>query len=215
MDRMPDDPRSAWQDRLEVISVLLIALTAVLTAWSAFESSKWGGVMSIRFSEAAATRTESVRESNVANRQITIDVSLFENFVDAVGTENTELADFYRERFPERLAVATDAWLATDPLESPEEAPGSPFDMDEYVIEASEQANELEVTADRKAEEARQANQTGDNYTIVSVFFATVILLAALSGKVRKVQMQAALLVCAGILFAATATVLATYPIEI
>jgi hypothetical protein len=208
--------RDSWtkRERVELISVLLIALTAVLTAWSAFQSSKWGGVMAIRFNEAGAARTESVRESNLANRQITIDVTLFTKYVDAVAVEDTELAGFYRDRLPDRLAVAVDAWLETDPLESPQ-APSSPFEMSEYRIEASELADELEATADLRANEARQANQRSDNYTITSVFFATVILLAALSGKVERPSLRMAMLVGAFVLFVATSSVIATFPVEI
>jgi ABC-type nickel/cobalt efflux system permease component RcnA len=207
----PDDRHAVW---LEVISVLLIALTAVLTAWSAFESSKWGGVMSIRFSEANAARTESVRASNEANAEITVDVSIFTSYANAVAAGDDDLATFYYDRFPDRLAVATDAWLATDPLESPD-APGSPFDMEEYHLEATDRADDLAATADQRSRQARQANQRGDNYTIVSVFFATVILLSALSTKVDRWRVQLALMVGAAVILVATSAVLATYPIEI
>jgi hypothetical protein len=44
-----DRPASAQPLWVELYAVGLIALTAVLIAWSAFESSKWGGVMAIRF----------------------------------------------------------------------------------------------------------------------------------------------------------------------
>jgi hypothetical protein len=203
-----------WARHVELIGVLLIALTAVLTAWTAFESSKWGGVMSIRFSEAGALRTESVRQSNVANRQSLVDVTLFTNYVDAVATDRQDLADFYRDRFPERLEIATAAWLDTDPLTSPD-APGSPFDMPEYELEAAEEATKLERAADDRATSAREANQRGDNYTLTTVFFATVLLLAALSGRVGSPRLQRGLLVTAAIIFIATVSVVSTFPVEI
>jgi hypothetical protein len=200
--------------RLELIGVLLIALTAVLTAWSAFESSKWSGVMAIRFNEAGAARTESVRNSNEANAQIAVDVNLFANYVAAVAEDETELADFHRERFPDRLATAVDAWLATEPLESPD-APSSPFDMDEYQVVAQANAADLAARADRRSTQARDANQTGDDYTITSVFFATAILLAALSSKVGRQSFQIWMITGAAVLLIGTAAVIATYPVEI
>jgi hypothetical protein len=209
-----EQPESPWAPRLELAGVLLIALTAVLTAWSAFESSKWSGVMAIRFNEAGAARTESVRNSNQANAQIAIDVNLFANYADAIAADETDLADFYRDRFPDRLATAVDAWLATDPLQSPD-APGSPFEMDEYQVEAQANAADLEARADRRSAQARDANQTSDNYTITSVFFATAILLSALSTKVGRQSLQVGMLVGAAVLLVGTAAVIATYPIEI
>lgn len=203
-----------WVRHMELIAVLLIALTAVFTAWSAFQSSKWGGVMSIRFNEAGAARTESVRNSNLANNQTAIDISLFSNWADAVAAGDGELADFYQARFPDRLAVAVDAWLATEPLES-EDAPASPFDMDEYRVEAQEEAAGLEARAERRSALARDSNQTGDNYTVTSVFFATAILLAALSSKVGRLLLRVVLLTGSLVLLLGTAVVMATFPVEI
>lgn len=214
---MPADGGGAeptWPRRNELLAVLLIALTAILAAWSAFEASKWGGVMSIRFSEANAARTESVRASDLANRYTVVDVGLLTNYIDAIATDDQELADFYRARFPERLAVATDAWLATRPLES-DDAPPSPFDMEEYELAPAERAVALQADADDLARRARQANQRGDNYTITSVFLAMVLLLAALAAKVEGVSLQRILLVAASVIFLATGIVVATFPVEI
>jgi hypothetical protein len=210
-----DEFREPWWVRhLELIAVLLIALTAVFTAWSAFQSSKWGGVMSIRFSEAGAARTESVRNSNLANNETVIDVNLFANWVDALAVDDDELADFYQARFPDRLAVAVDAWLATEPLRSAD-APASPFDMDEYRLEPQEEAARLEARAERRSALARDANQTGDNYTVTSVFFASAILLAALSAKIGRLSLRIVMLAGSAVLLLGTAVVVATFPVEI
>lgn len=200
--------------RIELFAVLLMALTAVMTAWSAFEASKWGGVMSIDFATAGATRTESIRSSDLANRQVAIDVELFSNFVNAFFEADEAEMEFYRQRFPDRLSVAVDAWLDTEPVAN-EEAPGTPFEMKEYVVEASDEADRLERKADQSSADARTANQNGDNYTITSVLFATVILLAALSSKVRTPRTATLLLGLAVVLFVGSALIIGTYPIEI
>ena len=211
---MTDQIQTTFARRVEFVAVLMIALTAVLTAWTAFESSKWGGVMSIEFSQAGATRTESVRASNVANRQTVVDVSLFTSYAEAVANENTLLADFLSDRFPERLGIAVDAWLATEPLQNPD-APATPFDMPEYVLEASEQADQLEVEAAAASQRAREANQRSDNYTVTTVFLATVLLLSALSSKVDNSRLQIALLMIAGVIFVSIGVVVAQFPVEV
>ena len=170
--------------------------------------------MSIRFSEASATRTESVRLSNQANQQLSIDVALFTDYTAAVARDDARLATFTRDRFPDRLGVAVDAWEATDPLTSAD-APATPFEMPEYVLAASDEADRLEGEADQRSQEAREANQRGDNYTITSVLFATVILLAALSSKVRGERTAMLLLGLAVVVFIGSVAVIATYPIEI
>jgi hypothetical protein len=211
---MNDAPQTQWARRIEILGVTLIALTAVLTAWSAFESSKWGGVMSIEFSSANASRTESVRASNVANRQTVVDVSLFTAYAEAVATEDELLADFLSERFPDRLAVAMDAWLATEPLQNPD-APATPFDMPEYQLESADEAAALEAQATASSQDARDANQRSDNYTIMTVFLATVLLLAALSSKVDNPRVQIALLAIALVVFIGIGITVSQMPVEI
>lgn len=201
-------------NRIELISVLLIALTSILTAWSAFQSTKWSGEMSIRFNQAGAARTESVRQSNIADRQLTLDVSLISTFAEALTHGDIELAELYQERFPDHLAVAVDAWSATDPLVSPD-APGTPFDMPEYRLVASEEAERLALRADDLAQQAQKAGSRSDRYTLTSVMYASVILLAALAVKVDRVLLQRRMLFGAGALLTVTVIALATFPIKL
>jgi len=46
---------------VETCSALLLSVTVILTAWSVFESSKWGGAMSIAFSQASSARIQANR----------------------------------------------------------------------------------------------------------------------------------------------------------
>lgn len=208
--RGAEDHRSS---RIELVSVALIALTAVLTAWSAFQGSKWGGEMSIEFSAAGASRTESVRASNLANQQRALDVGLFTSYSGAFASDDQELRDFFLDRMPPRLAVAVRAWNETEPRENAD-APPTPFDMAEYKLTALDDAAQLQREADQHSSDARDANRKSDNYTITSVFFASVILLAALSTKVGAHRLQVVLLVTAGVIFVATGVVIATFPVQ-
>jgi hypothetical protein len=199
---------------LEVLVVALMALAAVLTAWSGFESAKWGGVMSTSFSEAGAQRTESVRASNLAGQQVAIDVGLFSSYADAFATGQSDLAAFYRARFTPELDAAATAWEARDPLNDPD-APSSPFAMEEYVLQAAVEANELEAAADASAATARQANQRSDNYVVMSVLLASVLFFAALSSKLQNPRNRRVLLGVAVIGVVVCAAILVTLPIEI
>ena len=46
----------------ETIVIIVLSITAVLTAWCGFESSKWHGEMSIAFSEAFSVRIEAASQ---------------------------------------------------------------------------------------------------------------------------------------------------------
>ena len=45
---------SRWARTREVVAVVVLSITAILTAWCGFEASKWSGMMSIEFSQASS-----------------------------------------------------------------------------------------------------------------------------------------------------------------
>lgn len=89
-------------DWRELVAVILLSITTILTAWSGFQASKWGGAMSISFSQASSARIEASRLDGEANRVGTIQVSLFTQWLQAGFTDDTRLQDYLAERFPSR-----------------------------------------------------------------------------------------------------------------
>jgi hypothetical protein len=199
---------------IEIIAATILSITTILTAWTAFESSKWSGVQAIEFSQAGATRTESVKFSNQAASERNLDVGLFTQWARAVAEDNTQLSDFLRERFRDELKPAVDAWIATEPLTN-ENAPPSPFAMPEYRLEADDRAAQLEKEADAHAAAAREANQRSDNYVLTTVLFAVVLFFVGIGTKFESLRVQGGLLVLATIGLVSGVAVVLTFPIEI
>ena len=118
LSRALPDTSADWR---ELVAVVLMSVTTVLTAWTAFQASKWSGDMSISFNQASAARIDAGRYEGEANRQSTIQVSLYTSWVQAQSSGDTKLADYLQGNFPEPLASATNAWLdkfkcAKDPI---------------------------------------------------------------------------------------------------
>ncbi|WP_457208549.1 hypothetical protein [Nocardioides sp. P5_C9_2] len=206
-----EHPEHRAVDWLELAAVLLLSVTAIMTAWAGFQSSKWGGAMSISFAQASTARIEAARFEGDANRKQTIQVSLFTQWLDAYQSDDAELTDFLQQRFPEPLASAFPVWLAERPLVNPDAAP-TPFDLKEYAIPELQQSVEADARADAKYEEALRNNQRGDNYTILTVAFATVLFFSALATRMRNSRAQWLMLAIAAIGFVATTAFLATFP---
>jgi hypothetical protein len=199
---------------LEIIATILLAVVTILTAWSAFQSTKWSGVMAIAFSEANAARTESAQAAARVNVEQAVDVGLFTDWIAARSEGNDELADFLEARFRDEFQPAFDAWVAERPLQTPG-APATPFEMDEYQLDEQALATELAMTADARGQAAREANQTGDNYVLSTVLFASVLFFAGISTRFRGRRVQIALLTMAVLVLAAGLGVLATFPVEV
>ncbi len=92
-------------------------------------------------------------------------------------------------------------------------APPTPFEMDEYAIPELAEAAATDARADQRFDDALRNNQRGDNYTVLTVAFATVLFFTALSGKMRSRRAQSALLLLGLVGFAVTAGVLLFYPV--
>jgi hypothetical protein len=200
--------------RLEIIAAVILSVTTILTAWSAFESAKWSGLQSIAFSQAGAMRTESVRFSTLAGQQTGIDVALFTQWAEAIATDDTELADFLRDRFRPEFVTAFEPWLASEPLVNPD-ASSTPFATEEYQLEAAAEADRLTVAADQRAQDGLDNNQTSDNYVLMTVLFAVVLFFVAVGTRFDAVKVRVALLGLAAVGLSTGIVILSTFPIEI
>lgn len=196
----------------EILSAALLGLVAIATAWSGYQSARWGGVQSTKYSEASALRVESTRASTMAGQQTQLDVGLFSNWVNAYANENESLEQFYRERFRTEFMPAFEAWLATKPAENPE-APSSPFVMPEYRLEATQQAEALEQQASGTFQEGREANQQSDDYILNAVILASVLFLAGIAPRFDWLPVRVVVVVVAIVLLGIGLYNIATYPI--
>jgi hypothetical protein len=171
--------------RLELIATVLLALAAVATAWAAYQSRQWTGEQSGGYSRATTARLNVNRESGLANRQVQIDVAAFGAWLNARAQHDTELADFYRQRFRPEFQPAFDAWLATDPFTNAK-APETPFAMPQYKLAAQAKADALETTAAAASQDAKDANQNANNAMLAVVLFSVALFFAGISAKLEN-----------------------------
>lgn len=169
---------------LEIISAILLGLATVATAWCGYQTSKWNGQQNQDYIDATTLRIEATDATSNANRALTIHVNLFLQYAQAVSGGNQRLADFLYNRFPPALKTAMDAWLATKPLENPD-APSSPFVMAEYVLAEQQKATELSNQSDEKLAHANAASAIGDQYTLLTVMFASVLFVAGIATRFK------------------------------
>jgi hypothetical protein len=201
-------------DRVETVAAVLLALATVATAWSGYQASRWNGEQAKAFSRATATRIESTRASDLADAQTQVDVATFIQWVDAYAQEETDLVDFYYERFRPEFTPAMDAWIATRPLQNPD-APLTPFAMPEYQLAAREEAQQLEAEADALSAQARANVQRATNYVLAVVLFATVLFFAGMAARFRTRRVRVALLAFGVVVLVGTVVWLATFPVSI
>jgi hypothetical protein len=200
--------------RLEFVATVLLSIATVATAWSGYQASRWNGEQAAAFSRASALRIESTKAAGLADAQSQIDVATFIQWVDAYAQEQTELTDFYYERFRDEFKPAMDAWIAARPLRNPD-APLTPFVMPEYQVQARVESEQLEAEAESFSAMARTNIQRATNYVLGVVLFASVLFFAGMSTKLRSPRLRAFLLCFGVLIFIGTVAWMATFPISI
>ena len=216
-------------DWVDILATIVMALAALTTSWSAFQSDQWGDTMSFSLSEAAAARTESTRYFTRAGQLSEIDVSTFIAWLEAAHAEldagdidvtdgytpdSDTLSGFLYARFRPEFRVAMDAWLATRPLIN-SDAPPTPFAMAEYQVAEETEADRLQQLADEKAAAAHAADDNDDKYVLSTILFAGIFLFAGLSTKMRSRLGQNMMLGFSIVLLVAGVVYLVSVPIQV
>ena len=203
-----------FERRFELAATVLLTMAAVATAWAAYQSARWHGKQAEAQSASIAARVESARTAGLENREVQIDVSLFTQWVDAYARDETELTDFYRQRFRPEFRPAFNAWVATKPRTS-RTAPLSPFAMPQYKPAAAARARRLEAQAAAFSQRVGIFIQRADNYSLTVVLFASALFFAGISTRLRSRSSQVAVLGLGYALFLGCLIWLATLPVSL
>lgn len=196
--------------RVELIAAIMLSIATVVTAWSAYQATRWSGDQAEDYTSASATRTESVRASTEANRQILIDVATFLNWLDAEQSGDHALADDIHARMRKEFLPAFDAWLATAPAGSIPD--GTPFELPEYQLAAESESKRLENKAAALFEDGNESNEVGDDFVLAAVLFASVLFFSGLAGTFDSLRAQLFLLILGGVMLLIGTVIVVTLP---
>ncbi len=207
---LQENPRfDRW---IEFLSAAIMALAAICTAWCGYQAARWSGVQAVSFIEALAAHQDSIKQANQAVLTQSRHVLLFVEWASAESLDNQVQANFLYARFPPELKRAAEAWLKLEPEINPD-APPSPFAMQEYILAQNQESANLSQVADEMFAGATQANQTADNYVLLTVIFATVLFFGGISGKFKSRTVDLVMLILAFVLFTFGLAVMLSFPV--
>lgn len=180
----------------EVWATIILSVATLVTAWAGYEAGKWNGLQTSLNLQTTILNIDSARLTAESQQMLLVDIGLFTNWANAVGTGNTRLQDFYEAMFRDDFRPAFDAWLAERPLENPD-APRSPFDMPEYLSPKEEEAMALLEQTEQLIRSAENAGAIADRYTLSVVILAGALLLAGLANRFEWAELRAVVVVVA------------------
>ncbi|MFL5240864.1 MAG: hypothetical protein ACJ8FY_02035 [Gemmataceae bacterium] len=203
------EKRQRW---VEIACAVVLALATTASAWCAYQATLWGGVQGFRMAEAGKAGRESSENTITSLQFRAFDASMLLKFIEAKSAGNTKLADFLYHRFRPEVKKALDAWLKTDPFNNPN-SPPSPLAMPEYVQKEAEEAKRQEALAEQAFAGAREANETGDRYVLLTVIFTSVLFFGGIGGIFDSRWLRVVLGIIALALFLGTMIALTAMPI--
>jgi hypothetical protein len=179
--------RGRWHEFVEIAEVLILAVVAVMTAWTGLQAAKWDGQQSLLYGEANRDRFAADAASTLAGQQLGADASLFTAWLQARAARNKDLQATYIRRFTPEYRDAFQAWLKTDPFLNPAAPPGPGY-MPTYHNPNKDAAKRLNAQAADAFDEGTKARENAEKYVRDTVLFASVLFLIALGQRLKAAR---------------------------
>ncbi|MFI3312927.1 MAG: hypothetical protein R3Y62_03485 [Eubacteriales bacterium] len=202
---------------IEILVVVLMGLTALLTAWASWVGSLHGGNQATNYTVSTNLASEGNSEYNAGSQLLMQDMMLWAEISDLqlevlYGTEDdaidmacTKLYWKMVESLPEYMATEI-AWdypdvvdddyytVVSDWMYNNEYATISPFYDEDYVQSYYDAANELLAESDAVLTQGKADNSNGDAFGLVTVIFTVSLFLLGMISTMEDIKNKYALL---------------------
>jgi len=211
-DSEPQDGGSREHDRvLSVVEAVLLAIVALLAAYTGYASAKWSTESSVRLAGASAARTEANRAALDALDTKNFDSTTFNAWFTAYLAGDTSAQSVAERRFRPAFKVAFDAWIATRPFTNASAPPGPTY-MPQYKQPQLAQATALDKKASTLYALGVQAGANSDNYVRDTIYLATILFLIGISGHFRFFRIRLGLVTLGGLMLIVAIVEIVTSP---
>jgi hypothetical protein len=190
-----------WEQVIEILEVVVLALAAIATAWSGYQAAKGDGQQSVLYSDASVDRVKANTAATLGQQRLAADGAMFSAWLQARAANDAQLQAMLVRRFSPEYRTAFAAWLDTEPFTNPEAPPGPGY-LPEYHNPQMEQAEKLNEHAVTLEEAGTEARHTAEEYVRATVLFALVLFLVAVGQRFRLRGVRIATIVMASALFA-------------
>jgi hypothetical protein len=183
---MMSEDRPAENDRrtkvLEIVEVAVLSIVAIVTAWSGYQGTKWGGRQSMLYAQASSIRLQADELGTHAGQVLVADATIFTAWLQAHHAGDRSLEGELQRRFSPEYASAFHDWLGTNPFTDPN-APAGPGLMPGFTTAELTQTAQMNAQAGALLTEGTDARDTANEYVRATVLFASVLLLVAIAQR--------------------------------
>jgi cation transport ATPase len=99
--------KTRWDVLVEIVEVAVLAIVAIATTWSGYQSARWDGQQSLLYGYATADRFKAHAASTLGGQELTLDSSIFTAYLQAHAAGDSKLEMLYVRRFTPDYRVAS------------------------------------------------------------------------------------------------------------
>jgi len=196
---------------IEIITVALLALATVGSAWSAFQVSRWNGVETDDARTSASYRIDASRAYALATQTVAYDAASVSQYAQAVSTDNANLQRFIRETIVRpRFLPILDSW---EEQIAAGEVPTNLLQDQEYLDELLGPSQDLDAKALAASVQSEEAGNTGDDYIRLTLFFASALFFAGITASFRTRLPKLLLIAASSATLVVAGAMLISYPV--
>jgi len=163
-----------------IAEAAVLAMVAIIAAWSGFSAAKWGTESSLHLAKASSTRSKANRNFQEALTYRVGDALTFNAWLAAHTAGDANVERVAAKRFRPGFKKVFDEWLATDPFTNTNAPPG-PQSMPDYHPPGLATSAAQDAQADAYYDDGEHAAKNADNYIRATVILASVLFIVGIS----------------------------------
>ena len=210
---MPE-PESARErtPRLELITVILLGVVSVVTAWTSFQASLYGGMQASAYSQAQNAQTEAESLYLEANQQYVQDTQTLDRLDEfAIESESSDpaIAELGNAKYEQLYGTSVSAELDAAIQASPDD-PQSDEEYQAALFGAYAEEDDRSIAL---SEEGDAANGNGDKLGLSITIMAISLFLLGIAAVVRGDRVKWVLIGISSVIFVAAVVWAAFVPV--
>jgi len=210
-EQVANSPR---ERKLELVVTVLLSVSALLSAWCAYQATRLGSQESLYNTRSSVLQLQAFRAEQRSTTETITDLNTFDQWLAATAAGDTLRARYVEARFSDRLAAAFVPWLALDPLNDAS-APASPIDTAVYERPDERAAARFEERSTAAETAAAAAGDTADSYVLAVVLLAAALFLLGIQSRIGIFELRATMAGIAGVLVVGTTVWVLTLPTSV
>ena len=211
-------------ERIELLVVIMLGVTAVLTAWATWVSGLHGSNQAQNYTTSNIYASEGNSEYNAGVQSMMQDMLLYNEInslsidlhfaerrgdSEAIDSLSWKIEELVNSNMTEEMYDAYE-WAIDESEASGETV--SPFENDEFVAGYFEYANELLAESEAMLQQGNEDNKNSDAFGLVAVIYAVALFLLGITATFRNPRFKTAVFAVSMVAFLLATIYMATLP---